>query len=137
VWETNFLVPFGSEYLEKTARTSEPLAGELLVTASSLSSTPAQYQGRCPVTISFSGAITVNGNGTVQYKLLRSDGAVSPMQVLQFDSAGTKPVSAIWSLGGPSLSTYSGWQAIQIVSPNVMQSDKASFAFQCEKDEKQ
>lgn len=136
VWQTNFLVPYGNEYLEKTARLSEPLVGELLVTASSLSSTPAKSQGRCPVTINFSGAITVNGKGTVQYRFLRSDGAVGPLQVLQFDSAGTKPVSTIWSLGGPGLSTYSGWQAIDIVSPNVMQSEKASFAFQCEKDER-
>ncbi len=133
VWVTNFLVPYGNEYLESTVRPSQPLAKELLVTGTSFSSTPETYQGQCPVTINFSGKITVNGKGTVQYKFLRSDGAVSPVQVLEFDSAGSRTVSTVWSLGGPSLIAYDGWQAIQIVSPNIMDSGKALFAFRCDK----
>ncbi len=114
----------------------KPLSKGLVVTAASLSSSPEKYQGQCPVTIKFSGEITLNGEGTVRYTFIRSDGAMGPVETLYFDSAGTKTVSTVWTLGGPGLTTYDGWQAIKILSPNVMESEKASFAFRCEKSEK-
>jgi hypothetical protein len=105
--------------------------GAFQVTGASLSAAPTAYEGCCPTTIKFSGKITVNGRGTVQYTFTRSDGATGPTHSLTFDAAGTKDVSTSWTLGGASLPTYSGWQAIKIVSPNPMESSRAAFRLAC------
>ena len=72
------------------------------------------------------GQIAVDGPGTVCYTFLQSTGAMAPVETLKFDAAGTKPVHTDWTLG-----SYAGWQAIQIVSPNRMESQKASFELVC------
>lgn len=118
---------------KETKATKTPPSKELVVTSALLSSSPEKYQGQCPVPIKFSGEITLNGEGTVRYAFIRSDGAMGPVETLHFDSAGTKTVSTVWTLGGPDSQTYEGWQVIKILSPNVMESDKALFAFRCEK----
>jgi hypothetical protein len=136
---TSFLVPHDDTHeLEKPPipeikPDTKPSSRELVVTAASLSAAPEKYRGQCPVTIKFSREITANGVGTVKYAFIRSDGALGPVEVLQFDSAGTKAVSTVWTLGGPDLTTYDGWQAIKILSPNVLESNKALFAFRCVK----
>ncbi len=80
-------------------------------------------RGRSVEVISFKGTITFNGRGTVKYRFIRSDGAKAPTKSLYFDRAGTKSVSTEWHLG----KSYQGWQAIEIISPNKMQSNKANF----------
>ncbi|MEW6212810.1 MAG: hypothetical protein AB1631_31075, partial [Acidobacteriota bacterium] len=89
------------------------------------------YEGPCPAIIKFAGAITTNGGGIVKYTFLRSDGATGPVLTLTFAAAGTKPVSTTWTLGGKALPRYSGWQAIRILSPNAMDSNKAAFELIC------
>jgi hypothetical protein len=92
---------------------------------------PFDYTGACPVTIKFSGRISVaGGGGTVSFKFLRNDGASAPVQTLNFDGPGSKEVTATWQIGGPGFN-YKGWEAIQIYDPNDMQSEHATFAIQC------
>jgi hypothetical protein len=92
---------------------------------------PASYSGNCPALISFRGHITVNKPTTIQYKFIRSDNAQAPVQTLNFPKAGTQEVTTTWQLGGPGLPTYSGWEAIQVISPVSVQSNKAEFRIRC------
>jgi hypothetical protein len=96
---------------------------------------PEQFEnvGQCPVTVKFTGYITTNGPGTVKYTFTRNDGATAPVFRLDFDAAGTKPVSTTWTLGGPGLTEYSGWQRLKILSPNEFESslETGSFKMAC------
>ncbi|RLG09380.1 hypothetical protein DRN73_10015 [Candidatus Pacearchaeota archaeon] len=101
-----------------------------LITAK-LSVYPVFYSGKCPITIKFKGQITVTRPGKVQYKFIRSDGALSPVKTLIFKSAGTKEVNTTWTLGGSTLHTYYGWIAIKIIYPQELESNKAHFRIKC------
>lgn len=93
---------------------------------------PFDYVGPSPVTIKFTGRISVvGGGGTVSYKFLRSDGASAPIETLHFDGPGSRDVSTTWRLGGPGF-TYSGWQSIKILEPQEMESERANFNIRCE-----
>ena len=98
----------------------------------SLAASPERHLGPCPAVIRFSGTITARKAGKVQYKFVRSDGASAPVLTLDFAAPGTKPVSTVWSLGDPTLSRYTGWQAIQIVYPVAVASARASFTIECQ-----
>jgi hypothetical protein len=115
---------------------SIPLAGHAQMqmpvrVKATLSASPTSYSGECPALITFRGKISVNRPTTVQYKFIRSDNAQAPTHTLKFAKAGTQEVSTTWQLGGASLTTYSGWQAIEIISPVSVQSNKASFSIRC------
>lgn len=98
---------------------------------------PLKHVGPCPVTISFSGRISVaGGDGTVSFKFLRSDGASAPVQTLSFDSPGSKDVRSTWRLGGPGF-TFSGWEALKIFDPQEIESDRATFTISCQEREEQ
>ena len=99
----------------------------------SLKADPSNYAGPCPVTIRFSGGISVaSGSCNVSYKFLRSDGVPAPLQTLTFKSQGSKDVSTTWKLGRADLSRiYDGWMSIQIVEPKEIASKRASFKIQC------
>jgi hypothetical protein len=93
---------------------------------------PFDYVGTCPVTITFSGRISVaGGSGTVSYKFLRSDGASAPIQTLNFNGSGSQDISETWQIAGSGMN-YSGWEAIQIFDPQQMTSDRANFKIQCQ-----
>jgi hypothetical protein len=91
--------------------------------------------GQCPITVKFTGYITTNGPGTVKYTFTRNDGATAPVFALEFDAAGTKPVNTTWTLGGPALMEYSGWERLKILSPNEFESslESGSFKIACSK----
>ena len=96
-----------------------------------LSAKPASYTGNCPALISFGGYIAVNQPMTVQYRFIRSDNASAPIQTLYFPNKGTQEVTTTWQIGGPGLPTYSGWEAIQVISPVSVESNKANFRIRC------
>ena len=96
-----------------------------------LSANPTNYNGGCPALITFKGSITAKKAGRVQYKFIRSDNAFAPVQTLEFTAPGTKAVGTTWTLGGASLPHYTGWQAIQIVYPTNLTSNKAGFTVRC------
>jgi len=96
-----------------------------------LTASPKSYSGPCPAVIHFNGKITVTQPGRVQYKFIRSDGASAPVKTLSFNSAGSKNVGTTWTIGGPCLPSYAGWQAIQVVYPYPGKSNKAHFKMSC------
>lgn len=85
----------------------------------------------CPQTFTFNGGITTNGATTVNYQWVRSDGSLSPVQVLSFPGAGTQNVASdSWTLGSPGFN-FNGWERIQVLSPNSITSVLASFTLNC------
>lgn len=104
------------------------------VTKASLELAPANHSGVCPVTLQFSGRISVDQPGTtVQYTWLRSDGLEAPVSSLFFAKAGTKDVDTSWTLGHSDLSTFSGWQQVKVLKPNLRLSNQARFSLRCER----
>ncbi|MET0234102.1 MAG: PKD domain-containing protein [Kibdelosporangium sp.] len=93
---------------------------------------PANHSGACGpgIKFTFSGTISVTkGPVDVTYKWIRSDGAVAPTETLHFAGAGAqkKAVSTTWTISAG----YTGWQAIQILTPNAAQSNHADFKLTC------
>jgi hypothetical protein len=100
-----------------------------------LKAIPETYSGPCPTTIKFQGSITVTNLTRpplkVQYKFIRSDGAFAPVNNIHFERNGSKPVSTTWTIGGPGLPAYEGWQAIKVVYPQDVESNRANFKIEC------
>lgn len=100
-----------------------------------LHAAPTSYSAACPAKINFQGSITVRNITRpplkVQYKFIRSDGANAPIQTLTFNRDGSQPVNTTWTLGGPGLPSYSGWQAISVIYPQNVESNRANFSVQC------
>ena len=92
---------------------------------------PTSFSGKCPKVFTFTGKIAVDSPGVVKYKWIRSDNANAPVQSISFNKPGTQVVSTTWTLGAAGM-TYNGWEAIQILSPNAMTSNKAAFKLKCE-----
>ena len=115
------------------------LAGLLGVTTSSLAAdysatatvTPKSFAGKCPKKFVFKGIITAKKAGRVQYKWIRSDNANAPVKTLNFTAPGSKAISTTWTLGGAALPTYNGWEAIQIIYPHKVTSNRAAFKLRC------
>lgn len=97
------------------------------VTNAKLSAVNPNVTGKCTQIIRFKGSITFNGKGTVKYRFIRNDGGTGRTESLYFAGAGTKAVSTEWHLG----KSYSGWEAIEILSHNRIQSNKANFTLKC------
>ena len=97
------------------------------VTSVSVSVTPPSFDGVCPKLFAFDGIVVSDAPGVVRYKWIRSDGAMAPEQSLTFKVAGKQPVKTTWTIG----KSYTGWQAVQILSPNPLVSNRASFTLRC------
>jgi hypothetical protein len=76
------------------------------------------------VKINFAARITSRSNGTVDYRWLRSDGAHSRQQHIAFTKGGDLEVTATWTLG-VSAAGKQIWEAVEILYPTPMQSNKA------------
>lgn len=98
-----------------------------------LAASQALTSGPCPADINFKGAIkTDNWSPTalrrIQYRFIRSDGAVAPIHSISFPvSGGSYLVTTTWTLGA----AYRGWEGIQILYPRNVESNKASFRLVC------
>lgn len=92
---------------------------------------PAHYTGSCPGIITFTAKITVSGPCHVRYRWIRSDAARAPVQEIVFNAAGQQEVTTTWTLGGPGLRNYNGWEAIRIYSPTPGTSSHANFDLHC------
>ena len=123
-WGTPIPCPPSSTPATGTAPIPQPTVAQHH--SASLNVNPPIYSGTCPTTITFNGTITAPGAGRVQYKFVRSDGALSPVQTLEFTAPGAKPVNHTWWTDGPS-----GWEAIQIVYPVSLTSNRAEFTLRC------
>ena len=98
------------------------------VTSTGMKADSYNNGGPCPITVGFGGWITTNGPGTVRYAFMRSDGATAPEETLSFERAETKMVRTSWTLDRG----FKGWQAIRILSPNQIESNKAEFNTKCD-----
>lgn len=100
----------------------------------SLSAKPSEYAGICPAEIKFRGTITSEKPGKVQYRFVRSDGTLLPVETLEFGTPGTKEVKGSWMAGdaNANAASYSGWQAIRIVYPEELESNAAKFQVTCD-----
>lgn len=100
------------------------------VTNVTVSVDQTQFTGKCPVRFTFTGQITTNGAGTVDFQWERSDGATIAPQTLSFGSAGTQTVTATWDISSGVHTNL--WMRIQILSPNSMTSNQATFSVTCQ-----
>jgi hypothetical protein len=97
---------------------------------------PPNYSGACPAVITFTGFISSTTPGPVTFQWYRSDGAHGPVETRVFSPSPTAPsrpqaISTTWTLGGPGLNHYSGWEAVRILSPAGPPSNKATFTMNC------
>lgn len=94
-----------------------------------LSAHPDNYSGGCPTTIQFRGRIKVTNPSIhkVQYRFIRSDGALAPVHTLNFSGPGSKKVENSWQLG----KSYRGWQAVEVLYPRAVRSGRAAFRIRC------
>ena len=97
------------------------------VTGVSASVSEREYRGFCPHRFEFTGRITVNREGTVRFRWLRSDGSANAEETLAFTEAGTKTVSTYWQLGGIMGTYRDRWMRIEILAPNSLLSNPAVF----------
>lgn len=88
---------------------------------------PKEWKGKCPKRFEFKGYITSNKPGVVKYKWIRSDNANKPVKTLHFRRPGTLPVSSYWQLSAQG----KHWQAIEVLAPNHIKSNKAVFKLKC------
>lgn len=85
------------------------------------------YNGACPAKIIFKAVIHYSGAGTLQYQWVRSDGAHPPTMTIKLDGSGTRIVNTSWQLG----KSYSGWEALKVISPGAFESSRAEFNMTC------
>jgi hypothetical protein len=112
---------------------ASPQSADAEVTRAVLSASPAEFWGDCPGVITFTGTITVNAPGKVEYIFTRSDGAIDTItKTLVFKKVGTKEVTVTWTLGGQELPFYEGWETIKVTAPNEFVSNRAKFSLKCD-----
>jgi hypothetical protein len=81
-----------------------------------------------PVSVAFHGAIRGPALHTpVQYRMVRSDGALGPLQTVNFSFGGTQAVAVSWTLWR----AISGWEAIEVLAPSPERSAPARFDLHC------
>ena len=118
-----------------------------LISAMTLRANKGDYQGRCPVALRFSGAVTVSRAGTVRYRLADNEGNRSPLRSLKFAEAGSQSIVG-WSKAFAipaaaeaeaeaeaveGAADFQGWVQIEVVEPRRVQpSDKAEYRVTCE-----
>lgn len=100
------------------------------VTEVFLKADDGRMSGNCPIRVVFNGYIIADGPGTVTYTFISSDGGTGPVLNMEFQKAGSQPVTTDWSVGNANdQRSYSGWQAIRILSPNQIESSHETGAF--------
>jgi hypothetical protein len=88
--------------------------------------------GSCPAVFTFTATVSANDAGTVSYRWVKSDGTGSSTpQTITFDGAGEQTVSTTWNLGSTGFSLTDGWEKIQILSPNTLESNQALITLHC------
>jgi len=94
-----------------------PVAPARLEIGATLNAIPRVYNGTCPGLITFRGEIIVVGAVPaplqIGYTFLRSDNATGPVKYITVTAPGTYPVEDTWTLGGPSLPSFAGWQQLK------------------------
>ncbi|HMK56268.1 MAG TPA: CARDB domain-containing protein [Dissulfurispiraceae bacterium] len=93
---------------------------------------PPLYTGVCPADIKFKGLITAQQPGRVQYRLVRSDGVLQPVETLEFATPGSREVTSEWTYVSRKAGRQDGWMSIMIVYPEERESSRAGFSVICD-----
>lgn len=78
--------------------------------------TPPLHRGNCPAVITFHGRIRVTGQyaggvgASIAYQFTRSTGAKSQIRYVATHGPGVYDVIENWTVGGPQLRQFSGWE---------------------------
>ena len=87
--------------------------------------------GACPYTYAVDISIVTSAAGKVTYKTETSEGAVSAIKTLNFDTASTKVVEFDWSGLGVAASTTEYWLKVFIQQPNNQWWEPFKFKVTC------
>jgi serine/threonine-protein kinase len=88
----------------------------------------AASQCTVPSSFTYQGTITSTGPGPVSYRWVYSSGRQGPVQTVDFSAAGSLPVT------GTTVNTLAigtGWAEIQMLSPDKVTSNRASYGLVC------
>jgi DNA-directed RNA polymerase specialized sigma24 family protein len=114
---TSTTTPTGPTNTPTATSTPTATTSGFVVTNVTASVTPTSST-TCPQTFNFTGSITVNAPGTVQYQWVRSDGSSGAVHSLTFLVPGTQSVLPdSWFIPGASPFNFSGWEELSIVVP--------------------
>jgi hypothetical protein len=86
----------------------------------------------CANELLFKGKIKSDKPGKVQYRFIRSDGVLQPVETVEFASAGAKDVNYRWTLKGPALAEFKGWLSLSVTYPEEAATDKVKFSLICD-----
>ncbi|MDQ4040781.1 MAG: hypothetical protein M3141_03425 [Actinomycetota bacterium] len=93
---------------------------------------PADGQVSCPVTITFTGRIAVDGgSGDVSYRWIGSDETTPEEGTVTVGESAPGEVTTTLTLG-ESGGTVEGWRELEIVTPGGPDSNRAEFQLSCE-----
>jgi hypothetical protein len=98
----------------------------------SLIADPADYVGSCPTIFRFHGTIRVEGEGEVSYKFGRSDRSRGPVRTIRVTSSSVARVETEWHLGKQPERPFEGWQTLEVLTPQPVTSERATFRMTCE-----
>lgn len=106
--------------------------GGTRVESVSLRVDPSNGSVPCPVQITFSGRISLSGGGgLVEYRWVRDDGGLAPLETLEFAGPGSQDVSTTWLRGGSPGDVVDGWMKLTVLQPASVESEAASFSLIC------
>jgi hypothetical protein len=76
----------------------------------------------------------VTGSGTVKYRFARRNvrDGVGPERKIEFFNSGTKEVSTTWQFGGSKYPNPSGSFYLEIIAPELKQSEDADYNIKCQ-----
>lgn len=117
--------------------TTPAVASRFSVATVSASASPNHYNGTCSSTMTFTLTGTIHvlnsiSGGTVAYNWLRSDNSSGPTGHITFQPGQTiGTVTTRWQLGSTWGNGTTFWEALNVLSPNSVISNHASFSFLC------
>jgi hypothetical protein len=100
---------------------------------SAVSASPASFEGTCPVSVTFSGGISVSrGPATVTFRWLRSDGAAGETRAVRFTGSGAqrRTVRTVMPVGGPG-ENATAWAQLRVLSPTAETTARRNVTAAC------
>ncbi|MDR7274055.1 PASTA domain-containing protein [Catenuloplanes atrovinosus] len=79
----------------------------------------------------FRQTVAMSGPGRVTLRWLRSDGALGPVETVDFTAAGTRTFETTWLRTGAPGDTLGGWQQLDVSAPNAARGAQLTFTHTC------
>ncbi|MDR8409951.1 hypothetical protein MTP10_14530 [Nonomuraea sp. 3-1Str] len=102
------------------------------VSVSTPRASKADYEGSCPVNVTFSSKIkvAVKGKTTLAYRWLHGDGSKGKIETIKLKGHGAKYVKVSEKLSFKE--NVKGWEAVQVLGPRKAVSKKGYFSVSCQ-----